>query len=387
MSVPIGPWLDSDAAQAIGPVEFVCTPQPGVRWLVLLLAAVLVPLGVLLLPIALSPGLLRDLGIPAIVTGSAGLDGAIALSFFAAALALALLFPRLGHRLLVGTQGLALWTRRGATVVFWDALGNLWRLTDDGTRSNRLVLERPDGRSFVVGWFFTDGDAVRQRVLAELERNRLGRQYERQNRTAPLDQLPERDDLPQGPWTHSAAARHIGPLESVHGPTLAVIVKTWTVLVGLVVLGVVLLVDALRRVASGNPDWYAVGLDLVLLGVAAAVALVAVRTMLQRLAWRVLVGARGLAEWHPTRELVVPWLELGETWLKRPAFGASVRLVLEQLNGLQLVLTTFFHDIDRIVDRVEAERVRTQNLSPAERRKRAQALNALLRDQDGSEPR
>jgi hypothetical protein len=374
MSLPLGPWLDSDAARAIGPVEMVCVPRPQVRVGVWLLLVGLVLLGVFLVPLLLTPG------------GSPLLNAALVVTFFAALVLVWWLFPRLSHRLLVGTQGMALWTRTGGTVVYWDALGNLWRLIDDGSRWGRLVLESADGRPFVVDWLFTDDDLARARVLEELERNRLGRQYERQNRAALPDRLPEREDLPQGPWTHSDAARRIGPLEAVHGPRATVVAKTWFTVVAVNVLLAILLagtvaqaISLARRPTTGD-DWVIVWIGAGLVVVLGVIALFGTRPLLRRLSWRVLIGARGVAEWHPDREVVVPWIDLGETWLKRPSPTPTVRLVLEHLRGPQMILTTFYADVDRVVDRVEAERVRHQNLSPAERRAQAETLNTLLGD-------
>jgi hypothetical protein len=86
---------------------------------------------------------------------------------------LSLGMERLRQRLLLGAQGIALWTPDLSSVVFWDELGTVWRrVRPQGLTRQPLtvVLEHTNGTRLAITTFFADHHQVALRVLEELDR-------------------------------------------------------------------------------------------------------------------------------------------------------------------------------------------------------------------------
>jgi hypothetical protein len=74
---------------------------------------------------------------------------------------------------------------------------------------------------------------------------------------------------------------------------------------------------------------------------------------------RLLVGARGLAFWGPTRERVILWVELGIRLKIMPESVAFARLVLQQADGSRIIIDDYYDDHRKVIARVIEELART----------------------------
>jgi hypothetical protein len=178
MSTPTPqPWLDSAAAQAVGPVELVCRPrswvafrrQPVLLWFLFLVALDLLGAALFLLTSAL-----RGFpGFSAVQDWFAG--SCMVLSFTALLLTFVTLWARrisagLPTCLLLGAKGLAWWTPETARVALWAEMGTVWELDPSPTDADGWVLRRADGVTILLDGRLTDHLAVVARVLAEMPR-------------------------------------------------------------------------------------------------------------------------------------------------------------------------------------------------------------------------
>jgi hypothetical protein len=173
------PWLDSEVARAIGPVEFVCRPRP---WAPLwrnegpsvAMAASLFLLGLAGLSF-LAP--CRTVGDPADIPHTIW-DHLRTAGLFIAGLACALILflliqkarREMEERLLVGSRGLAFWGSTRERIVLWVELGIRWKCFPVSGAFGRLVLQQADGSTIVIDDYFDDHRRVIARVIEELAR-------------------------------------------------------------------------------------------------------------------------------------------------------------------------------------------------------------------------
>jgi hypothetical protein len=167
--LPAGPWLDSVAAQSIGPLERVCAPA----WGEVNRAVAIALLIFLLLPIPLA--LLTFFACVALSGAGAGHPEVIWIFFFVSWIGTALVFLWLGlaklrERLLLGARGIALWTESVSTVIPWEDLGTAWRRRPAvaGSGALAVILEHADGRHLPITVYFGEHHIVALRVLEEL---------------------------------------------------------------------------------------------------------------------------------------------------------------------------------------------------------------------------
>ncbi len=197
--------------------------------------------------------------------------------------------------------------------------------------------------------------------------------------------------LQPDPWLDSEAARRIGPVTAVHGPTAGMVsgLVTLTGIVGGVFLPVWLAPLGLLVLAKGWPDWtYLFGDLRHLMGAAVGIGsylaltsffvvplVVMIRDGRRALAIRLLVGARGLAHWSPTEEQVFLWDDLGTGWVCHPTFDPE-GIQLRQANGSIVVIDRAFADHQKIISRVVAEVVRLMDRpgTPGEPGRQSEAI-------------
>jgi hypothetical protein len=171
MSTP-EPWLDSEAARVIGPVELVCAPTSG-NWRepgVLLMsfgATLALALGFILVCLAAAGTIDALLLLP-------WLPLVVLVCCVLLLLGLALVrYDDLRERLLLGRRGLALWSPGPALVILWDDLGTIWQRVptalDDGQPLS-VVLERNGRQRLAITAFFAGHHRISLRVLEELAR-------------------------------------------------------------------------------------------------------------------------------------------------------------------------------------------------------------------------
>jgi hypothetical protein len=83
-------------------------------------------------------------------------------------------FRKLCWRLLVGSNGIAIWEPTRTVCVRWDELGTVWnrslqnRKKADDSSDGLLVLEHTDGTLFVINSYFTGHERVVRQVLRRL---------------------------------------------------------------------------------------------------------------------------------------------------------------------------------------------------------------------------
>jgi hypothetical protein len=187
--LPQGPWIDSAAAQGIGPLERVCAPG----WAEVNRVVAVVLIVFLLLPIPLA--LLTFFACLALFGAGVHHPEGIWVLFFVIWIgtALAVLLQglaKLRERLLLGARGIALWSEAGSIVVPWGALGTAWRRVPaifGSAGALSVILEHADGRQLAITGLFAEHHIVALRVLEELAR----RQPERDPGMPPLDSPSE----------------------------------------------------------------------------------------------------------------------------------------------------------------------------------------------------
>lgn len=162
------PWLTSDAALAIGPIQKVCAPTWG-EWGRVILALV----GIALLPlITLTLSLLCCAFLSPRETSLEGLAGRLGVGWLPVVLIFAFLgFTHLRQRLLLGERGIAHWRPYLTRVVLWEQLGSEWRcLPSREAGPLTLTLEHRNGARIVISDFFAEHHHVALRVLEEIAR-------------------------------------------------------------------------------------------------------------------------------------------------------------------------------------------------------------------------
>jgi hypothetical protein len=384
MSTPTpAPWLDSDAARTIGPVEYVSDLSPEGRrrvetqvrlWgglaqlcRVALIAGIVGLVATWLLsdflPAYWGAPLCAGLSFLALIVGWVG-SGIAARGLFQHQTTLA-------SRLLVGARGFALWAPRGAIVLSWAQFTpSLFPDPNDPGRKRGFLSLR---RTLYLAELYEHTERVEERGRAELQR--------RAEELAPAPATPSPPEHPKEPWLDSEAARLIGPVEMVAAPNPEIARRrrgarrVAQVLAGLVVVAIptgFLLPLVFPTVRWPDPV-------LVLIG-AIAVGLLGVSFVgaIARHAWlldtRILVGPRGLAVWGPHGSLVIPWEELGVFWdvsakiAPEEPTGAVHRALLRfrRRDGACFYLTDLFDDAERIQERVLAELHRRTGPVPPE---------------------
>jgi len=167
---PPGPWLGSDAARAIGPVERVHGPAGDVyrdHGCMVAVAAIMFLPG-LLIPLALIFSPRWSIAPTEILP--AGVIALVAICIFGGVLADVVRLARrdLAVRVLVGARGLARWTPGGATVVLWADLGTAWTCHPARHDPSVVELRRADGAALLLDCAIAGHHAIIARVAAEL---------------------------------------------------------------------------------------------------------------------------------------------------------------------------------------------------------------------------
>jgi hypothetical protein len=162
-----GPWLDSDAGRAIGPIELVC----GRSWVRCAPAWGAVLVGVLggLLWVTLFYGLVakvREERLPFVVMalGLLGLLGGVWVMHL-----LGRAWREVSVCWLVGARGLARWANDGEVAILWSEIGSAWRVAF-GDEIALLILTSVDGTEYVVTHDFAGIEWLVRRVREELVR-------------------------------------------------------------------------------------------------------------------------------------------------------------------------------------------------------------------------
>lgn len=170
MPRPTDPARDPRVA-ALGPLERICRPGRGAyaTTCATLLSAALLSGG---LPFMVAYPLIRfPRGKPLISQGPDACLWTFLAVWLAFLLVLSLLAARrLAERLILGRDGIALWSPWRVVVVTWDRLRTDWRLLRPGGTDAEaaLVLEHADGRRVAIAAFFVGYQHVVQRVLDKL---------------------------------------------------------------------------------------------------------------------------------------------------------------------------------------------------------------------------
>jgi hypothetical protein len=408
-----GPWVDSEAAQAIGPVLAACplTPKAAAllrqradraRAIVILVTGP----GFLLATGALLAGLAgRTIHWPALITLLVFGGGGVLLAW------LSWLARRkhLQSFLLLGERGIASWDPYGAKVILWEDLGIDWRASVEVRPSDRghepftilLKLQHADGDRFHITDRYENAARVVTRVRRELRRMReparkaLAARLQNPDaiqrplgiRVPTTTETPAEPVTPPAsgtvpvpePWGHSRAVRDIGPIEIVCRCQLSLSILE--LLPGLIAAGATIatLYNWLFGVGFYGfrliPDGLALALWLFVGGVR-----VLRRQLAEEKAW--LVGANGLAFCTETQATTIHWDDIGTVW--RPIFldeelqdVTSVPLVFIRGDGTQLWVTREFRDVDRLLTRVREEL--TRRLGPDTRLLRVRSPSEGLR--------
>lgn len=177
---PYEPWLDTDAARLIGPIEQVVQPREEV---VRVRRARLgyVNGGYLLLVVIFLGGVLLTFTEPAetapkpVYLVTFLLVGSFVLFLLTAGVTGAAWL--LDSRLLLGPRGLVIWGAQGVVAVLWEEVGTFWHVTSDVPRNEATGavrrtywrFQRADGVWFYLTDLYEDGERVAERIHAALE--------------------------------------------------------------------------------------------------------------------------------------------------------------------------------------------------------------------------
>jgi hypothetical protein len=382
MSATPEPWLDSEAVQAIGPLEAVYPPDLGSVSPLLgppFVLATVVSVSFLLLTMARF-----DLGSP-LLPGFLGgdlltpiLHGVLMLASWVYVGWHMVKVDRVwNRRFLLGREGFAEWTRSGTTVVFWVELGRSWRLC--GCRGMvpgyglpvLLTLEHVDGTRWYLFDLYTDGERICQRIEGRLLYRAIGEDEYRLPDDSPPPALAS---LEPGPWLHCEAAWQIEPIERVCKPTAWSDFLLFARPMGAMYLRYgVAAVIAFPLVVLFRDNILVWPLGLILL-----VALLVVEL---RWKWnvtdphttRILLGAGGLVVYLHDRQWLFPWEELTAEGREVARAGPAarerlfMRLLLAKVNqdGFQIDPNVFVRHTGEIVARLLGE-LRLRALIPPE---------------------
>lgn len=287
------------------------------------------------------------------------------------------------ERLHVGERGLVEVRGNEAEVLLWDDLGTVWRaipreLDTDARVPILLLLERGDGARFRLRDRYAGVGAVRKLIGQYLRRRvvtlRVAAADERLTEERP-------DPGVRGPWTGTAVEAEIGPIRRVCAPTeTAAALFRHRINVG---FGIGLCFGLLFLVGSIGLWVLAYLTDLVLLlPLGLCLLFVALPTLgmafsirthwLEPLRSVLLVGARGLATWHPDEARLLVFEDIGPTWRRDPDITAADRsgaivpilLKLQHLDGPVWFVTELYEHVAEVAGRIRAE---LDSLRPAER--------------------
>jgi hypothetical protein len=352
-------WLESEAAQAIAPVEYVADLTPHARQFLQqqLLVSNRIARFFLLAAIVLVVAFLVSIFtgswtlVPWYIALGPCLLGVFFVGWLGGTLGRAEYVGWLASRIVVGEHGYAIWKPAGTKAYLWLLAEPDW-----------LPEEPPDQRRrktrLLTSEMYEQGERFEEHCRAELRR--------RQEQTGPDGQT----SVPGRAWLESRVAQEIAPLELVAGPTAAAKQSVKQGLWGcsfLVGVAGALLVIGVRYsgLVPGFSSAVASGPLLVLLGLLtywASVASSWCNEHERMLDNRILLGARGLVFWSPEKLTVLLWDDLGQEWratldipkAERRAEWFPVRLKIQTKQGTFLV-SDFYEEAGRIADRVVAE--------------------------------
>jgi len=383
--VPAGPWLDSDAARAIGPVEAVF--EPGAQAVNAVCGAALTLAGIATVGFALLTfaRVTDDFHLPAYLGGELTYPwaacGLLLASWVYAGWRVAKFQTYSRWRLLLGREGFAEWTPRGSTVVFWVELGRTWRVSGEAGKVPGhllcvlLTLRSSDRTCWRLLDLYAQGEQIRQRIEAQLLYWQLGttRPWLPDQPSGPPLQPPE-----PGPWLECEAVWQIEPIEQVSRLTgwsefVVSFCKPALVSYGSWLVALALFGPILVAFRENLAVYVPAGVCLLALGGGSAWYLFHRQTWTDAIWVRLILGAGGLVVYLRERQWLFRWeslaregAEVAEVLPDRRA-AVFTRLLLARINRerTEMDSAVFFRDTDRVVARLLDE-LRLRALVPPE---------------------